>query len=171
MEYRSGDSATALPELVEELNRDGREVGFVLIDGDHSAEGVRRDIEAILKLNVNRRMLILMHDGFNPGCRRGMREAGWNNSRHVHYVELDFTVGNFHAAAHDIATARSMWGGFACAVLEPQLRVGTVEIRERQKAVFEAVYPLSIHAPAGSAGLSYRVLRRVGHLVRKITRL
>jgi hypothetical protein len=148
VEFRSGDSKSLLPDIVADLNRCGRHVDFVLIDGDHSEDGVRRDIEAILKLKVTKRVVILMHDGFNPDCRTGMRSAHWESCPHVHYLELDFTMGNFHAQAHDTADARSMWGGFACAVLEPELRDGPLEISERQKAVFEAIFPLSIHAPS-----------------------
>lgn len=146
VEFRSGDSGTVLPRLVEELNTSRRAVQFVLIDGDHSADGVRRDIESVLKLNIRERMVILMHDGFNPECRRGMREAKWHDNRHVHYVELDFTVGNFHAKAYDTAEAGSMWGGFACAVLEPHERTYELVIQERQRAVFDSVYPLSAYA-------------------------
>ncbi len=146
VEFRSGDSRTVLPRLVEELNASRRAVQFVLIDGDHSADGVRRDIESVLKLSVRERLVILMHDGFNPECRRGMKEAKWHDDRHVHYVELDFTVGNFHAKAHDTAEPGSMWGGFACAVLEPHERTHELVIQERQRAVFDSVYPLSAYA-------------------------
>ena len=135
-------SKSLLPDIVADLNRCGRHVDFVLIDGDHSEDGVRRDIEAILKLKVTKRIVILMHDGFNPDCRTGMRSAHWESCPNVHYLELDFTMGNFHAQAHDTADARSMWGGFACAVLEPELRDGPLEISERQKAVFEAILGL-----------------------------
>jgi predicted O-methyltransferase YrrM len=160
VEFRSGDSSRLLPSLVAELNAARRAVQFVLIDGDHSAEGVRRDIEAILQLEVRERLVILMHDGFNPECRRGMREADWQANRNVHYVELDFTVGNFHAKAFDTAKAGSMWGGFACAVLEPDQRVHDLVIQERQKAVFEAVVPVSIYASKANRWGLFASLRR-----------
>ncbi|MEX0802092.1 MAG: class I SAM-dependent methyltransferase [Candidatus Binatia bacterium] len=147
VEFRSGDSRTVLPQLVDELNASRRAVQFVLIDGDHSADGVCRDIESVLKLNIWERLVVLMHDSFNPECRRGMKEARWSDNKHVHYVELDFTVGNFHAKAYDTAEAGSMWGGFACAVLEPHERRHELVVEERQKAVFDAVFPLSVYAP------------------------
>jgi hypothetical protein len=166
-----GNSAELLPELIATLNASGRHVGFVLIDGDHSREGVRRDVEAVLKLKVNGRIVILMHDGFNPGCRSGMRETHWAACPHVHYVELDFTTGNFHAQAHDTAEARSMWGGFACAVLEPEERQGSLEIRERQRGLFEAIYPLSVHSPAPSPSLPHRVLRYGRRVLRNLLKV
>jgi Methyltransferase domain len=171
VQFRSGNSATLLPELVSELNASGRNVGFVLIDGDHSREGVRRDVESVIKLKVKERMVILMHDGFNPGCRSGMREANWAACPHVHYVELDFTSGNFHAQDHDTAQARSMWGGFACAVLEPEERQGPLEIRERQRGLFEAIYPLSIHFPAPPPSFPRRVLRAGRRVLRKLVKM
>ena len=58
-----------MPELVNQLNRACQPVEFVLIDGDHSSEIVRADINSLLKLDVNRRLVILMHDPFNPDCR------------------------------------------------------------------------------------------------------
>jgi hypothetical protein len=50
VEYRGGDSAEVLDGVVKDINRQPREVGFVLIDEDHSADGVRREIEAVLKI-------------------------------------------------------------------------------------------------------------------------
>jgi len=151
VEFHSGDSATLLPKLVCELNESGRQVSFVLIDGDHSEAGVRRDIEAVLGLNVKERMVILMHDGFNPDCRSGMRSANWAACKNVHYVELDFTIGNFHEHGYDHATPRTMWGGFACAVLEPEERMGELVINERQKIVFQTMFKRSVHAPPSSS--------------------
>jgi hypothetical protein len=170
VEFLVGDSVELLPRLVEELNAAGRSVDFVLIDGDHSKDGVRRDIEAVLQLNLRKRMVILMHDGFNPDCRQGMREADWAANPHVHYVELDFTVGNFHSPPVDTATDKSMWGGFACAILEPQHRQHELEIKERQRALFEAVYRISIHAHDTRACLTQRVLRRLRRAGSRIKR-
>lgn len=113
VEFHIGSSRETLPELVAYLNRLGQSVEFALIDGDHSSEGVRADINSLLNLNIDRRLVILMHDPFNPDCRHGIRSADWASNPHVHYVELDFTVGNFHSPAHDTATEGSMWGG-AC---------------------------------------------------------
>ena len=167
-EYRVGDSQTVLPELVEELNRAGRAVGFVLIDGDHSAGGVRRDIEAILRLDVRERLVILMHDSFNPECRRGMRSVNWAANPHVHMVELDFTVGSFHANATDTAVARSMWGGFGCAVLEPAPRVESLVIGERQRGLFDAVYPRSVHATGPGRTVAEQTARRAWRTAKRL---
>jgi hypothetical protein len=159
--FRSGDSTELLPKVVRELNAESDGVGFVLIDGDHSSVGVKRDIEAILKIKPRGRLVIIMHDSFNPSCRAGMLAAAWVDCPYVHFVELDFIPGIYHYEAHDTAKARTMWGGFACAVLEADERVGGLIIGESQRALFEAVHRVSAHAPAPTPGLFYRVLRKI----------
>src|SRR6266487_3601402 len=62
VEFRSGDSKRLLPDLVRELNEQKRAVDFVLIDGDHSVAGVRRDIEVLLELQPQRQMVFILHD-------------------------------------------------------------------------------------------------------------
>jgi hypothetical protein len=139
VEFRSGDSSHLLPDLVRELNASKRPVGFVLIDGDHSAEGVRRDIESLLELQPQQEVVFILHDSFNPACREGMRTANWAKSPFVHQVELDFIPGIYHYEAIDTAEPRSMWGGFACAVLMPEKRTGPLVVKESQVHLHEAV--------------------------------
>lgn len=137
--FIAGDSSDCLPELVRKLNESKQPVGFILVDGDHSSEGVRRDIEALLELIPQQQIVILMHDSFNPGCRRGMRTADWEKSPYVHHVELDFIPGIYHFTASDTAKALSLWGGFACAILRPEERSGNLVVNESQRALHEAV--------------------------------
>jgi hypothetical protein len=145
VDFHIGTSRETLPALVDALNESGQQVDFVLIDGDHSSQGVRSDINSLLRLSIKKRLVILMHDPFNPDCRMGIRSANWALNTHVHYVELDFTVGNFHSPAHDTATEGSMWGGLACAILEPWERNGELLIGQRQQAAFEAVLARSCY--------------------------
>lgn len=168
VEFLAGDSTKVLPELVEQLNRDHEPVGFVLIDGDHSTAGVRRDIDFILKLKPVHPIVVIMHDSFNPTCREGMRTAGWDQSPHVAWVELDFIPGIYHLKAHDTAHARTMWGGFGCAVLEPQERKGPLEVRESQRGLFEATLSRSSHAEEDS--VSSRMRNMAGRIKRKLVR-
>ncbi len=35
----------------------------------------------------------MMHDSFNPECRRGMQEADWEKSPYVKWVDFDFVPG------------------------------------------------------------------------------
>ncbi len=50
--FRTGDSALELPALLGELADAGTAVDFALIDGDHSTEGVHRDLRAVLESPV-----------------------------------------------------------------------------------------------------------------------
>src|ERR1039458_8962208 len=167
VQFRSGDSSRLLPDLVRELNEQKRPVVFVLIDGDHSAEGVRRDIEALLELQPQQRVVIILHDSFNPACREGMRAANLAKSPYVHHVELDFIPGIYHFDAYDTAEARSMWGGFACAVLLPEKRAGELKIQESQRGLHEAVKRDSNHRFNGKGPLKRRLMR----VLEKISRM
>jgi len=171
VEYRVGDSTQLLPDLIDELNREVANVGFFLIDGDHSTAGVKRDVEAVLKYRPKGRCVIIMHDNFNPACRLGIRTADWAASPHVQWVDLDFVPGIYHEHAYDTADARSMWGGFACAVLGPTERQGPLEVRESQRGLFDAVRMVSSHAevakkaPQPPPSFADRVVRKIRSLV------
>lgn len=161
VEFRSGDSSRVLPDLVRELNEQKKPIGFVLIDGNHSGEGVRRDIESLLELQPQQEIIVLLHDSFNPNCRERMRTANWGRCPFVSQVELDFIPGVYHYEPYDTAEPRTMWGGFACVVLSPQTRVGNLVIQESQRGLHEAVKRDSRHRFAGAGRLKRRFLRVV----------
>lgn len=152
VEFRVGNSHTLLPSLIGELNQAGKQPDFVLIDADHSTEAVRRDIEAVLQIRICKPMVILMHDSFNPECRAGILSACWQDHSEVVAVEADFVQGIFHEKAHDTAAARTMWGGLACAYLEPRGRDGPLTIAQSHEALFKGIYPLSSHMPKKNPG-------------------
>jgi hypothetical protein len=159
VEFRSGDSRRVLPGLVQELNEQKKPVGLVLIDGDHSTEGVRRDIEALLELRPLEPILFLLHDSFNPACRKGMRVAQWANCPFVHEVELDFIPGIYHYHAYDTAEPRSMWGGLASALLLPEKRTGELVIQESQRELFDVIRQNSQYRFDGCGPVRRRLLR------------
>lgn len=47
-------------------------LGFVLIDGDHAAEGVRSDTNAVLPYAPVRPLYIVLHDSFHPHAVKGL---------------------------------------------------------------------------------------------------
>ncbi len=145
VDFRSGDSRVVLPSLVEEINQRTDSLEFVLVDGDHSAEGVRRDIHALLALRPKKPVTILLHDSFNPACREGMRSANWSTCPFVHSVELDYIPGIYHEKKYDTAEAKTMWGGFACAILKPTPRMGELVIGAQQEGLYSAVLSASSH--------------------------
>ena len=40
-----------------------------------ASSGIQRDIDIVLRYTPNKPLCIIMHDGFNPECGKGMQEA------------------------------------------------------------------------------------------------
>ena len=160
--FYSGDSANLLTKILEHYSLNERHVDFILIDGDHTADGVRKDINALIQWQPKKRCVVLMHDSFNPACREGIRTASWNSSPYVQSVELDFVPGVYHQTAFDTAEPCTMWGGFALAVLTPERRVEQLKIQASQQGLFDAVYKVSSHAvPANFRARVAGIARRI----------
>jgi len=121
-------SGDALPLLFEVLDSQGLGVDFILIDGDHSAAGVRRDIDIVLQFTPKVPLFVMVHDAFNPECRRGMKEASWSESRHLRWLDLDFVPGRL--VEHGGGGHGELWGGLACAYFEPAVGASGVAVGE-----------------------------------------
>ena len=160
VEFFAGNSGEVLESIVSKLNRAQTSVGMVLVDGDHSREGVRRDLSCVLKLNVREPMAILMHDTFNPEVRAGVLDIPWANHPHVHELDLDVCSGVFFSNAFDTAAARSMWGGIGCALLLPEPREGKLSIHRSSQPAFEALFAKSVHVPAPLWKRAYQRLKK-----------
>lgn len=111
--YHCGDSRVLLPAVLRDLEGAGRSVDFVLIDGDHEAEGVRLDLLNILDSTAVSRAVIVLHDAANEGVREGIRRANPATYPKVAYVDLDFVDSVWVAAP-----LGEMWGGFALVVVD-----------------------------------------------------
>lgn len=146
VEFLTGDSKALLPPLLERIACDGEQLGFVLIDGDHSTAAVRADINAVLRYQPIRPLYVVFHDSFHPPSRQGILTAGWEACPWVHSVDVDFIQGVFHPKAVATAEPRSMYGGLCVAVLLPQPRAGPLAIQQSQRGLYEAVYARSRYA-------------------------
>lgn len=144
VEFLVGYSKDALPEALEKINSRGQALGFVLIDGNHSEEGVRDDINRLLKYKPSSPIYVIMHDSFNPGCRRGIRTANWEESPHVHLLELDYVTGRL-MTKEEGSSYRQMWCGFALAILLPETRMGEFLIHENESMGYKAAFWRSKH--------------------------
>jgi hypothetical protein len=134
VEYMIGSSKSLLPPLLDRLQKEGAELSFALVDGDHTTEGVRSDIDNLLRFRPTVPLYVIMHDSFNPNCRRGLKEARWADSPYVHAVELDFVAGTVNRAP---AFRNQLWGGFALGILLPEKRTGRFEITARSEATHQ----------------------------------
>jgi hypothetical protein len=145
VEFRIGYSHETFPRLLAELHETRTPYPFVLIDGDHRADGVRRDIAPLLRTPPPTRTYVLMHDSFHPECRLGIKTAGWEACPFVHEVELDFVPGWYHGADDKAGLAHQMWAGFGLAVLEPFPRARALTIGECQRHTFARMAETSVH--------------------------
>jgi len=161
-EFITGPSQETLPPLLAKLQQEQVKVGMMLIDGDHSANGVQRDIHALRDYRPACPMYVLMHDCFNPTARRGIRMARWSDSQYVHAVEVDFVPGIMH---HKPGFYRQMWGGFALAILMPERRTGQLTISAKYDGMFRKLYRGSFHWPLDPQGFSARVANRMRRLI------
>ena len=125
VEFVIGDSREVLPGLLRRLQAEGEIPDFVHIDGDHTSEGARHDLEHILEMKPDRRTVVLMHDTFNPDVRKGIKSIDYNKYENLHYVDLDFMTGVLHSRE---PVMNEMWGGFALFVLEGKKREGAIEV-------------------------------------------
>jgi len=110
----TGDSHELLPQVLERFAAEGRIVDFVLVDGDHSADGVRRDIEALLASPAIADSVIVMHDIANELVREGVDAVPYGAFAKVAHVDLDFVAGylgrdRFHG---------ELWGGLGLVIVD-----------------------------------------------------
>jgi cephalosporin hydroxylase len=91
--FHFGDSKVLVPTTLAVLAASRTPVDFALVDGDHSAEGVRADFENLLASPACRRTVILAHDTMNEDVRTGIEAIGLAERPQVVYVELDFVPG------------------------------------------------------------------------------
>jgi hypothetical protein len=114
----------------------------VLLDGSKNREGETADIERLLDYRPVTPLYIVMHDGFNPEIRSGIRGARWERSPFVHWIELDFVPGYLHESPE---AKNEMWSGLALAVMLPRPREGELRISESNGRVFQSMLRVSAH--------------------------
>lgn len=88
-------------EAASRIKKDNLFFDLAIIDADHSRQAVSADINGI----ISQSDIILMHDSFNPDCRKGMMDALQNQKSHAFY--LDFIPS--------ISKNDGLWGGLAIA--------------------------------------------------------
>ena len=115
----TGDSHVLLPAALERMAEAGRTVDFALVDGDHSADGVRRDVEDLLASPAARRTVIVAHDAANEEVRAGLEACELGARPGVAFFDLDFVAGHLSARGDYAGT---IWGGLALIVVDPGAR-------------------------------------------------
>ncbi len=120
-------SSVAIPKAFAMHEAAGRPVNYVLIDADHSADGVRRDLELVLTHKPSEPMFIIMHDTGNPDTRRGLLSVDWAANPHLVSFDCDFVPGQI--IEHSVSNGRGeVWGGLGLAYLDPTPRQGPPQV-------------------------------------------
>jgi hypothetical protein len=111
----TGDSHQLLPEALERFAEQGRKVDFVLVDGDHSAEGVRRDLDDLLSSPAVADTVILIHDVANERVRSGVDAVRYAAYPKVAHVNLDFVPGYM---LREPDHRHELWGGLGLVMVD-----------------------------------------------------
>lgn len=120
VQFLTGDSKKILPMLLSELEAKAVTPDFILVDGDHSSEGVLLDMQNLLSMKPRNPCFILMHDMANPICRSGANRVDWEKYKNVDHVDLDFIPGRI--IENGSQSDGEIWGGLGLVVLLPQER-------------------------------------------------
>ncbi len=110
----TGDSHSVLKPLLDSFAADGRNIDFILIDGDHSTEGVCRDLTTVLESDAVRSTLIVLHDTMNPWVRSGIQNADPDSFEKVRTFSLDFIPGGVFGGSGEVP---ELWGGLGVALI------------------------------------------------------
>jgi hypothetical protein len=111
----SGDSHVLLPRELSRLAEDGQQVDFVLVDGDHTTGGVRRDMQDLLDSPAIANTVILAHDTLNEEVRLGLEEVDYDAHEKVGWVDLDFIPGYVARIPERLGEC---WGGIGLVVVD-----------------------------------------------------
>jgi hypothetical protein len=146
----TGDSHKLLPRLLAELSDAGRGVDFVLVDGDHSTEGVQRDMEDLLSSAAVARTVIVMHDSMNPVVRAGLERVQYESYPKVAHVDLDFVAGYMF---REPTLIHELWGGLALVVVDSARAAyfGDRVVQERYYPAYDLISIARDHVMAAEA--------------------
>lgn len=111
----TGDSHALLPEVLAGFAAEGRNVDFVLVDGDHSPEGVRRDLEDLLNSPALSETVIVVHDINNERVRSGVDAVPYTAWPKVAHVDLDWVPGYVFKQPELL---HELWGGLGLVVVD-----------------------------------------------------
>jgi hypothetical protein len=163
--FHTGDSHVLLPELLGQLAADGVNVDFVLVDGDHSADGAERDLRDLLASEAIGRTVIVLHDTLNDMVREGFGRIDYAAEAKVAYADLDFIGGHL---GYGGPFHHGLWGGMGIVVVDAggdRISVGADD-GGRFYDLFELLSPvrdaLLAHEATGGAVGSGNVAAAIG---------
>ena len=138
--FEIGKSFDIIKDLILKIESNNQKVEFILVDGDHSKNGVQKDLEAILTHKFNNPLTIIVHDSFNPQCRKGIKSIDYKRFKNIKHIDLDYITGCF-SPNKDF---KEMWGGFAIIRLDNNIKVNS-KVNASQEMLFKRAYIGSKH--------------------------
>jgi hypothetical protein len=111
----TGDSHLLLKELLAQLAAEGKNVDFVLVDGDHTADGAEEDLRDLLASPAVGHTVIVMHDTLNDDVREGFARIDFDAVDKVVHSDLDFLVGHLSRGGD---FAHQLWGGMGLVLVD-----------------------------------------------------
>ncbi len=111
----TGDSHELLPAFLSELAQQDRNVDLVIVDGDHTPEGVRQDLQDLLDSPALGRSAILIHDTANERVRAGLDAVHFSAWPKVSHVELDWIPGHLFA---EPSLRNELWYGLGLVLVD-----------------------------------------------------
>lgn len=139
--FKVGKSYDIINNVMKEIESKKGKLNFILVDGDHSKNGVRKDLECILSHNFKHPLTIILHDSFNPQCRSGMKSIDYKNYNSIEHIDLDYIHGCYSPNKNH----KEMWGGFAIIKINPKIKESNSRINQSQEMLFNSIYRNSIH--------------------------
>jgi Methyltransferase domain len=152
----AGDSHVLLPQVLAGFARDGRNVDFALVDGDHSAAGVRQDVLDLLASPAVASTAIILHDAANEEVRAGL--LGVDYSAHPKVRLVDFA---FVELQRPRGALRAEWGGLGLILVGPPAGPPVLRNLERRQSLSRRLAAPARHA-IHRARAAARARRRSG---------
>lgn len=153
--FHTGDSHQLLPAFLEQLSASDRNVDFVLVDGDHSAQGVQRDVHDLLSSPSAGTSVILLHDTLNRSVRTGLEKVDYGAFGKVRLVDLDFVPGR---VMREGPQKDEYWSGLGIIVTGAELDVPSWPSAYPVSRVYEGFSSSRVDAAESSEALGTRQL-------------
>jgi hypothetical protein len=150
VDLRIGASEALIPDALADFRNEGIPLNFVLIDAEHTAHGVKRDIESVLDYVPQEPLIVAIHDSGNRATRQGILSANWAGNPYVQFVDLDFVPGQVIEHLVSEGTVE-VWGGLALAFLNSMKREGELKIRQSAKTSIACLHRYCDSSPESGA--------------------
>lgn len=164
--FHEGDNHILLPQLLARFGGEGRNVDFVLVDGDHSGAGVRTDVEDLLASGAVRNTFILLHDTMNEGVLHGLNAVDLDERPEIAFVDLAFV----RLSQRSPRPLDEAWGGLGLIVVDCDDATGVLPERRSLPAGPRAMLRRALwHAAAPLRAARREARVRAGRVLRRLS--